>query len=499
VKLPSDKLFMVPGNHDLDRTIIEDFLPSALQHPLTTDKEVHDWLGDKKKRDRLLEPFEAYQSFVSRYTGQSDPAFASILRFETKGFSVGMLGLNSAWMSGRVRDRNNPTEIDDARSLLIGEPQLHDALEGIAGDNLRIVVMHHPFDWLNNFDRNHVEERVVRSVHFTLCGHQHVGGISVVAGTGGNSVVVPAGASYDRRLPENPRYTNGYNLVKIDPSTGQGVIYFRTWGERRNEWIEDVQIVRGGRYEFRLPSAPSEPPKVTNSKAPQLPVLSDDFYVDPYAAQILDQTARALLKLLDRTSPDDAGRAYDFYHVVVLINADGSGFHERHFQLRNVGSAPISMLKFENNLEPPTDESFRDLNISITCKPQPLYDAVYFPTKNTRQNKWFALAFLPAIAPGEFREVVLRHRIPAPTFRRMVAGQFDDVGVEIDHEAGITDASFLVQLSGAGELELGQLGGATVPASYEKDSNGGHLWRFANLTPKKSWHFNVELKRTSYS
>jgi hypothetical protein len=152
---------------------------------------------------------------------------------------------------------------------LIGEPQIHDALEQVAEDDLRIVVMHHPFDWLAEFDRNHVEETLGRSAHFILCGHQHVGGIKVLSGTSGECVIIPAGASYDRRYPDNSRYANGYNFVKIDVASGNGIIYFRTWGDRRNEWIEDVQIKQGGKRAFELPKAHSARAVSTASRRPR--------------------------------------------------------------------------------------------------------------------------------------------------------------------------------------------------------------------------------------
>ena len=43
-RLPPDKLFLVPGNHDLWRDYIADMLPPGLQKPLETDAEVQKWL-----------------------------------------------------------------------------------------------------------------------------------------------------------------------------------------------------------------------------------------------------------------------------------------------------------------------------------------------------------------------------------------------------------------------------------------------------------------------
>src|SRR5688572_24040813 len=76
-----DRLFMVPGNHDLKRETITEMLPKDLLVPLNNDEIVSKWLTDDKKRQRALEPFEAYTNFVTAYTGQPEPAYASVNRF----------------------------------------------------------------------------------------------------------------------------------------------------------------------------------------------------------------------------------------------------------------------------------------------------------------------------------------------------------------------------------------------------------------------------------
>ena len=57
--LDTSRLFIVPGNHDLD---IDEFqmLPSELLKPLASDKQVQRWLTDRRKKSRLLEPFQAF-------------------------------------------------------------------------------------------------------------------------------------------------------------------------------------------------------------------------------------------------------------------------------------------------------------------------------------------------------------------------------------------------------------------------------------------------------
>jgi Calcineurin-like phosphoesterase len=245
VGLERSRLFVVPGNHDLSRETVYEMLPTELQRPLDSDASVQKWL-DGQKRARTLEPFEAYRDFVSQYTGQPAPDYASIVRLDVSGTLVALLGLNSAWMNARNKDLEG--EVNDYGYTLIGEPQIHDSLAQIADAELRIAVVHHPFDWLREFDRNRTEARLCRECHFILRGHVHNPQVYVMGGTEGDCVIIPAGASYDRRVAANPRYVNAYNWVRLDFEASQGTVYLRRWSDRRNEWIEDIDSHIDGKF-----------------------------------------------------------------------------------------------------------------------------------------------------------------------------------------------------------------------------------------------------------
>ena len=258
VNLKPDRLFIVPGNHDLSRDTVYEMLPSELQEPLDSDALVQKWLTDAKKRTRALEPFEAYREFVTGYTGQTSPDYASILRLEAGGKRIALLGLNSAWMCGRNKDARG--EIYDYGYTLVGEPQIYDALAQIADADVRIAVLHHPCDWLAEFDRNRIEARLGRECHFILRGHEHKPQVSIVRGTEGDCVIIPAGASYKRCMAEDLHYANVYNFVHLDSDAGQGEVYLRRWSAQRNEWIEDTDSSPGGPYYFFLPKGLGEHP-----------------------------------------------------------------------------------------------------------------------------------------------------------------------------------------------------------------------------------------------
>jgi predicted phosphodiesterase len=174
--LSPNQLFIVPGNHDLDR---DEFglLPSDLEKPLSSEAEVQNWLTDDRKRSRLLEPFQAFTSFVREYTGQELPDYANVRRMQVGDKEIALLGLNSAWMCGR-----NESNIGDKGSVIVGEPQIHSILDEIEDADLKIAVLHHPFDWLTEFDCNRIETRLRQGCDFILRGHQHKPKVEIMRG-----------------------------------------------------------------------------------------------------------------------------------------------------------------------------------------------------------------------------------------------------------------------------------------------------------------------------
>ncbi len=266
--LTPDKLFIVPGNHDLSREHVDEMLPEALKSPFTKEEDVQKWLTDEMRRNRALEPFEEFTRFVSGYTGQKPAAYANTWSGFIGNQTVGIVCLNSSWMCGRNKDANG--RVNDYGFLTLGEPQLHEALAAIEGADLRLAVLHHPFTWLAHFDCNRIEERLKRECHFILHGHEHVPNFNLGHGLSGQCAVIPAGAGWESRTATDPRYTNAYNFVRVDFESGRGVIFLRRWSDRRNAWIEDADSHAGGKYPFSLPKELGAPQAVI--KKPALPV-----------------------------------------------------------------------------------------------------------------------------------------------------------------------------------------------------------------------------------
>jgi predicted phosphodiesterase len=243
-RLSPDRLFVVPGNHDVDWNSIKSTAP-GLADCLSGREKVNQFLDprDVSQRRLLFHPLRSYVRFVgdnfSKYSGGvSDPSFACVRFYEHKlgngsTKKVALLGLNSAWLSGLSRDARG--KVDDYGKLLVGERQVHNAITLAQDAEIRIALVHHPFEWLTEFDRVDVESRLRQSCHFILRGHMHQADFRMEANLDGETIIIPAGAAYHRR-----EYPNGYNIVRLDLDSGKGNIYLRTYFDRRREWIKDI-------------------------------------------------------------------------------------------------------------------------------------------------------------------------------------------------------------------------------------------------------------------
>jgi len=252
-ELGRDRIFIIPGNHDLNRNEF-DLLPAALLKPLESEDEIHNWLVDERRRERLLEPFRAFSSFVSEYTGQDQPDYASIRIWQISGRKIAVLGINSAWMCGRSKDDNGIS--NDKGFLLVGEPQIKDSLNLISDADIRIAVIHHPFEWLAEFDRIYAENYLMKRCDFILHSSQ---GSQVVIQNSSNSaecIIIPAGGDFiDSKMEYFP--FNSYNFVHLDLETGNASIFLRKWNRSQIRWEEkwenDDASIPEGVFRFRIP------------------------------------------------------------------------------------------------------------------------------------------------------------------------------------------------------------------------------------------------------
>jgi tetratricopeptide (TPR) repeat protein/predicted phosphodiesterase len=252
--LGPDRLFIVPGNHDLDQELI----PVGLLKPLKSNEEVETWWSDERKRAQLFQPFQAFQRFFTDCTGQALPEYANTCLWEIDGKKIGMLGINSAWMCSRHKDKGG--KYNDQGYLCIGEPQIYGPLKDLSNSDLKIAVFHHPLDWLAPFDLGRIEVYLKQKCNFILHGHAHKPGVSANKDNFGYYIVIPAGACYNRSKPYDSGYTFSYNYVHLDFNTDKGVVFLRRWSDLNRIWRRDDETCPpSGEFNFSISGSDKAP------------------------------------------------------------------------------------------------------------------------------------------------------------------------------------------------------------------------------------------------
>ena len=247
--LGKDRLFLVPGNHDVDRSLITRGA-QAIGDGLTDRDSANDVLSTPTDRQLMMARFQGYGTFVNDYLAGylpfDDERYFYVRGLDLAGLRVAIMGLNSAWLSASVEDR--------AKGLLIGERQARAALEHAESAVVKIALLHHPLDWLREFDRDDSGAMLADGCHFVLHGHLHHTAATQLTTPDGAATILTGGACYDTR-----QYANTYNWVQLNLAAGNGTVTLRRYSDARGGfWAKDTLTYRNapdGVYRFRLPAS----------------------------------------------------------------------------------------------------------------------------------------------------------------------------------------------------------------------------------------------------
>lgn len=210
------QLFLIPGNHDINRKKIDD-----------SQKLYRDALDENKVERMMVDNDINFQRFLERQSEWAKFAKSKLVDFDfndklnfVSGIinyqdkKIGVVGLNSAWSSQGDGEQGK---------LWIGKNQMEQALESIKGADFKIAVSHHPHSWLHENEKNWIKERLQSNFQLYLHGHEHTDWFEELK----NHTVISAGATY-----QGTKKSNGYSWISIDFKSRGGKIYLRTYSDR---------------------------------------------------------------------------------------------------------------------------------------------------------------------------------------------------------------------------------------------------------------------------
>lgn len=247
--LPVSKVVIVPGNHDIDRNLIGAFLEPGLKASLDSTEQVDALAQNPTEFDAALRRLDAWGNLESRLYG-SEPLLVTNRLARTHlpeiwGGSLGVVALNSAW-----RATGAPNDADRG-TLIISESHAVNALEAIQSADTRIVVMHHPLNWLTDWSHSALRLELERRGCVVLSGHEHVADPTWSRTGRGAALYLPTACLYqgNRRLPI------AYSIVSPDAHERSVSVQIRSWKESRGTFDKATEYLPDGEEHFDLPDA----------------------------------------------------------------------------------------------------------------------------------------------------------------------------------------------------------------------------------------------------
>jgi formylglycine-generating enzyme required for sulfatase activity/3',5'-cyclic AMP phosphodiesterase CpdA len=240
LSLPVERIFFVPGNHDLCR---KRYRPSETPR-YNNMKELNDELENETYRADLLKGMNDYFVFIERNYPHLKPLHGRLVPFAAShkaqcGKRIGLVGLNSAWMSRKSPDREE---------VAIGEYQIKNArkaLNDMGLFDLVIAVSHHPLEWLWLADRKICRQYLNHTVF--LSGHLHETDNSFTMDMDGDFYQFQAGGAYSRS--ECPCR---YHYISFDWAQMSINLNFRKFDQKSHKWALDGETGDDGKKRFNF-------------------------------------------------------------------------------------------------------------------------------------------------------------------------------------------------------------------------------------------------------
>jgi len=267
--IAKERLFLVPGNHDVDKSRILTSTTEWLSGRSLENVEdlLHCANPDNGEWGSIEKRMIQYRSFVDDILIADhidlDSRFIYGKKVAVNGLQVGIAGFNTAWSStGNGESEKGHLWFGGRWQSLFLEKELKDCA-------LTIGLGHHPGNWFRPSEDPSVTETIKRTFDFYLHGHEHRGWLENDPET--SHCRVAAGAVYVRK---DKIGQCSYNIVRLDLSNSEikkGTIWFRRYDtDGGGAWVSKEipsKTKADGSAEFSLGEKVS-PPLATQAQGP---------------------------------------------------------------------------------------------------------------------------------------------------------------------------------------------------------------------------------------
>lgn len=222
LKININNVYLVPGNHDLDRGNVREAVIQSLRNNNKYDPQKGYFEDDVL--DNLKEGFTFFKKIDERLHKESllfnSKSVHSIVHLE----KCNLILLNTSITSGNDDDRGY---------LLLGSKYLQEVLDSIDSTKPTIMIGHHGNSFINREENKYIQNKLKnKNIHVYLCGHEH----SIADETVWDNIrQYTAGCIWNSEKSENTMA--GYYVGEIDENNILRVKAYQWLADKSKWWL----------------------------------------------------------------------------------------------------------------------------------------------------------------------------------------------------------------------------------------------------------------------
>lgn len=232
----TNRIFVVPGNHDIARDKIDSISETGLADTLISIKSTNEFIKSNRIKSKHLDQLEDYKNwehqFYSKYSNATLSNFENTFIVSLEDYNVGVTCLNSSWLCRK--------KADDKENLIIGKCQIENSLETIKNCDIKLALSHHPIEFLKEFDRDSVKIELFKNYNILFTGHVHELSSSYTQDLYGDIFISIANST----IADNPietKYSNGYTIIELYPTEKIKATY-RKYVQQHDNFVPNTDI-----------------------------------------------------------------------------------------------------------------------------------------------------------------------------------------------------------------------------------------------------------------
>jgi predicted MPP superfamily phosphohydrolase len=234
LNIPKERFFFVPGNHDICRDKINQYADAGVKTILTSTIKIDEFIKNERDEGKNISRIKSYKEFENNYYSnlnikRKHTFFDS--NYIIEDLNIGISCLNSSWRCADDLDKGN---------LLIGKEQIDSSKEFIDDMDIKIAIMHHPFEYLLDVDKKSIKSLMSSTFDILLVGHTHSIDVAFTRDFYGTMLICQSNSTLSD-FPEDIDFQNGYSIINFEKEKTVTIAY-RKYLPNHEKFVSNTDI-----------------------------------------------------------------------------------------------------------------------------------------------------------------------------------------------------------------------------------------------------------------